>query len=169
MSGGDHLERLEALLTPTATGVMFTEDGVADLCKALDELKQLRDFRDAIVEAQVSLQSSSFYVGWLKGFNAMPTAGVYTQAHLDTVAYAEELHAVNAKAVPQQPAPDGDVRAVRALTNATGRMLTKWAEADEAVRREMWTEVHDRADVVDDRFRERFAELDGRFGGGGDR
>jgi hypothetical protein len=32
------------------------------------------------------------------------------------------------------------------------------------VRRELWTEVHDRSDDVFERFRERFADLDARFG-----
>jgi hypothetical protein len=59
-------------------------------------------------------------------------------------------------------APDGQTRAVRALTNATGRMLSRWAEAIDAVRRELWTEVHTRADDVDEQFRDRFADLDAR-------
>jgi hypothetical protein len=59
---------------------------------------------------------------------------------------------------------DDDTRAVRALTSATGKMLGRWSDADEAVRRELWTEVHDRADDVFERFRERYADLDARFG-----
>lgn len=57
---------------------------------------------------------------------------------------------------------DGDVRAVRALTIAASRMLGRWAEADDDVRRELWTALHDRADDVHDRYRERYAELDAR-------
>lgn len=53
-----------------------------------------------------------------------------------------------------------DVLAVRALTNATSRMLGMWADANDDVRRELWTTLHARADVVFDRFRERYAELD---------
>ena len=127
---GDHLERLAAfvkaweshdaehgcrsgyIMPPKMPKVeLGLTQGVSldreDLRAALDELERLRLFEAAIIEAQVSLQSSAFYVGWLKGFNAMPTAGVYTQAHLDTVEYAEEIRALNAAAPQQlaQPCP----------------------------------------------------------------
>lgn len=62
----------------------------------------------------------------------------------------------------EQPQDDGDVRAVRGLTQAASRMLGTWAEANEAVRRELWTTLHDRADDVFDRFRERYAALDAK-------
>lgn len=108
----DHLERVKAWLTRDTVNrpgrdrlcASYETEPLnrSDIRALVAEVEQLREFRDAIAEAQVSLQSSSFYVGWLKGFKAMPTAGVYTQAHLDTVEYAEEIRALNA-AAPQQP------------------------------------------------------------------
>lgn len=59
-------------------------------------------------------------------------------------------------------AADDDTRAVRALTQAASRMLGMWAEANDNVRRELWTTLHDRADDAHDRYRERYAELDER-------
>jgi len=64
------------------------------------ELAPLREWQAALDEAQVSLQSSSFERGWWKGFKAMPTAGVHTQAYLDTVEYADELRALATNAAP---------------------------------------------------------------------
>jgi len=70
------------------------------------ELEPLREWQAALNEAQVSLQSSSFEVGWWKGFKAMPTAGVYTQAYLDTLAYADELRALNVESSLRQAESD---------------------------------------------------------------
>lgn len=71
--------------------------------------------------------------------------------------HREELRA-------ERQAADDDVRAVRALTQAASRMLGMWAEADDDVRRELWTTLHNRADDVFDRYRERYAALDAKAG-----
>lgn len=80
----------------------------------------------------------------------------------EIVRAAQRRHVAELRA--EREAADDDVRAVRALTNAASRMLGTWAEANDDVRRELWTTLHDRADVVFDRFRERYAELDAKAG-----
>lgn len=90
--------------------------------------------------------------------------GVPGDVYAWTDAVRTDLRAVVPSWPDEQPQDDGDVRAVRALTNAASRMLGMWAEADEAVRRELWTTLHDRADDVFDRYRERYAELDAKAG-----
>lgn len=81
----------------------------------------------------------------------------------EIVRAAQRKHVADLRA--KREAADDDVRAVRALTNAASRMLGTWAEANDDVRRELWTTLHDRADDVHDRYRERYADLDERFGG----
>ncbi|MFY1588979.1 hypothetical protein ACN267_31315 [Micromonospora sp. WMMD734] len=41
-------------------------------------------------------------------------------------------------------------RAIRDLLVAADRMRDRWAEGDEAVRRELWTNLHKRADDLRD-------------------
>jgi len=98
-------ERWRALIAERDAAVRRAEEATA-------ERDELREYVAALNEAQVSLQSSSFEVGWWKGFKAMPTAGVHTQVLLDTVEYADELRALNVAAAV---APDA-VQEARSAT-----------------------------------------------------
>jgi hypothetical protein len=55
---------------------------------------------------------------------------------------------------------DDDVAAVRALNTAVHQFISRWAEADEAARKELWTTLADRNSDVFEAFYDRFAELD---------
>lgn len=85
-------------------------------------------------------------------------ADTYTRRVAGTEAFLAAVEQHEA----EQPQDDGDVRAVRGLTQAASRMLGTWAEANDDMRRELWTTLHDRADDVFDRFRERYAALDAK-------
>lgn len=56
-----------------------------------------------------------------------------------------------------------DARSVRFLTTAINQLIGRWAEADDAVRRELWQRMAATSDDVFDRFHDRFIELDRRF------
>jgi len=99
-----------ATVLPERWRALIAERDVAEA-----ERNELREYVAALNEAQISLQSSSFEVGWWKGFKAMPTAGVHTQVLLDTVEYADELRALNvAAAVAPDAAQDGRSATLRA-------------------------------------------------------
>jgi len=101
-------ERWRALIAERDAAVRRAQEAEA-------ERDELREYVAALNEAQISLQSSSFEVGWWKGFKAMPTAGVHTQVLLDTVEYADELRALNVAAAV---APDAAQEARSATETA---------------------------------------------------
>lgn len=111
MSGGNHLERLEAFADAwqSAMDDDLTSDVIAvidgkplrksDLRKAAAELKRLR-------ERQTWLDGQVFVAGWYAHAEACASLG-WDAREAGWQKYREEMAATLAKAAPRQPAPDG--------------------------------------------------------------
>jgi hypothetical protein len=73
---------------------------------------------------------------------------------------APEARAVLAENQRLRAQADDDTRTVRRTAQAIEKMIGDWGVASETVRQELWRHLGDAGDILFDRFRERFTELD---------